>query len=632
MKSRQTEVPAIAAAKAGFSTATAYQIEADPRLPSNSQSDIDMEASGRNDPMATYDAFISYSHAIDKPIAAALQSVIQRLGKPWYRRRALRVFRDDTSLSATPSLWPTIQDALSQSRFLVLLASPEAASSPWVDDEVQFWTKHKDIETLMVALTDGELTWSKQYGGFLRPVGVPLPPALDGCVRSEPKWVDLRPYRHGANPKDSRFIDAGADFAAAIRGIPKEDLLSEEVRQQRRTLTLAWSAATLLLALTGAAGWQWREADGAKKVAQSQRNLAERNFGIAKSAADHVVFRLAHGLRNVPGMSVELVRQILDTAGTLMDQLADAAPDDLSLQNSRSAMLSEFAITYRRTGDFKRALETAEESLAAARKVVAADPANAEWQTSVAAKLDQVGQMQLAANEQAEALADFEESVAMTRKLAAADTQSVELQYDLSTRLMTLGEARLRAGNRVGAIEALSESLSITEQLVNADPLNPTRRRTLARVSVFLGDALLADRDRQAALEQYEESLQERRELARINRSDVELRSELYESLMKVGDLRVSLGQQPEALAAFEEGVGIMRELFSADQKNLQWRRRLLGSLYKVSTVSDPVRARAVLVEAVSIIEASERANERQLSEVGLVQDIREALADLPPE
>ncbi len=40
--------------------------------------------------MATYDAFISYSHAKDKPIAAALQSVIQKLGKPWYRRRALR--------------------------------------------------------------------------------------------------------------------------------------------------------------------------------------------------------------------------------------------------------------------------------------------------------------------------------------------------------------------------------------------------------------------------------------------------------------------------------------------------------------------------------------------------------------
>jgi hypothetical protein len=75
--------------------------------------------------MALYDAFISYSHVKDKPIAASLQSAIRKLGKPWYRRRALRLFRDDTSLSATPHLWPTIEQALGQSRFFLLLASPE---------------------------------------------------------------------------------------------------------------------------------------------------------------------------------------------------------------------------------------------------------------------------------------------------------------------------------------------------------------------------------------------------------------------------------------------------------------------------------------------------------------------------
>ena len=66
--------------------------------------------------MPVYDAFISYSHAKDKPIAAALQSVIQKLGKAWYQRRAARVFRDDTSLSATPHLWPSIENALSESQ------------------------------------------------------------------------------------------------------------------------------------------------------------------------------------------------------------------------------------------------------------------------------------------------------------------------------------------------------------------------------------------------------------------------------------------------------------------------------------------------------------------------------------
>jgi MTH538 TIR-like domain (DUF1863) len=116
--------------------------------------------------MLTYDAFISYSHAKDKAVAAALQAVKQKLGKPWYRRRALRFFRDDTSLAATPQLWSSIEAALSQSRYLVLLASPEAAASRWVCKEVGYWLEHKSVDTVLVALTDGVLIWDDAVGDF----------------------------------------------------------------------------------------------------------------------------------------------------------------------------------------------------------------------------------------------------------------------------------------------------------------------------------------------------------------------------------------------------------------------------------------------------------------------------------
>src|SRR5689334_10605706 len=104
--------------------------------------------------MALYDAFISYSHANDKVIAGALQSAVQKLGKPWYKRRALRVFLDNTSLSATPQLWPTIESALGQSRYFILLASPEAAASKWVNREVAHWLDNHSIETVLIGLTN----------------------------------------------------------------------------------------------------------------------------------------------------------------------------------------------------------------------------------------------------------------------------------------------------------------------------------------------------------------------------------------------------------------------------------------------------------------------------------------------
>ena len=171
--------------------------------------------------MALYDAFISYSHAKDKPIAAALQSVVQKLGKPWYRRRALRVFRDDTSLSATPGLWPTIEQALGQSRYLMLLASPEAARSPWVGKELAYWLEHKGTETLLIAVTDGELIWDNAAGDFAPRAEMPLPSVLAGRFVHEPKWVDLTAYREGANPRDAKFTEHAADLAAAVHGMPK---------------------------------------------------------------------------------------------------------------------------------------------------------------------------------------------------------------------------------------------------------------------------------------------------------------------------------------------------------------------------------------------------------------------------
>jgi len=78
-----------------------------------------------------YDGFISYSHAADGQLAPALQKALQRLAKPWFRRRSLEIFRDETGLSVDPHLWGAIVKALDDSEWFVLLTSPLAAQSEW---------------------------------------------------------------------------------------------------------------------------------------------------------------------------------------------------------------------------------------------------------------------------------------------------------------------------------------------------------------------------------------------------------------------------------------------------------------------------------------------------------------------
>ena len=188
----------------------------------------------------------------------------------------------------------------------------------------------------------------------------------------------------------AKFIEAGADFAAAIHGMPKEDLLSQEVRQQRRALALAWSAMAVLASLMAVAGWQWWEAETAKKVAvaaegvateqkvaaQKQRDIAERNFGIAQRASEDVVFGLAQALRFEANVSVHSRRVLLNTAQLLMDRLVEVSPNDVRVRHNRGAMFHEFAQTYLTVGDVDAASKAADDTLRIMRELFAADPDN----------------------------------------------------------------------------------------------------------------------------------------------------------------------------------------------------------------------------------------------------------------
>jgi len=240
----------------------------------------------------TYDAFISYSHAKDRPIAAALQSVMQSLGKAWWQRRKLNVFRDETSLTATPELWPSIENALIGSRFLVLMASPEAAAAKWVNLEVTTWLDHKGPlegpRTLLIALTGGDLVWDDQGRDFdWRLATMALPSALKGRWTSiEPLWIDLRSYREEpakARRSNKEFASRAGQIAARVQGVPLEDLLSEEVRNQRNALRLAVGQAAFCSSSP-------RQRQGLAISQRSDRIM--RSFGqsklLAKSARDYI--------------------------------------------------------------------------------------------------------------------------------------------------------------------------------------------------------------------------------------------------------------------------------------------------------------------------------------------------------
>ena len=251
----------------------------------------------------TYDAFMSYSHAGDGKLAPALQSALHRFARPWNRLRALRIFRDKTNLSVNPTLWSSIQAALDESAHFILLASREAAASPWVAREVEHWLQRQPVERMLIVLTGGSIVWNPASGSMEVDQTDALPPPLVKALAHEPLYLDLRWARDDVTLSLNHpgFRDAVAQLAAPLHGRSKDELVGEDVRQYRRTRRLAWSAATGLAVLailaTGAAiaAVQQRDtarAQRAEAVRQSRvslgRQLAAQSAAMLMQSPDQV--------------------------------------------------------------------------------------------------------------------------------------------------------------------------------------------------------------------------------------------------------------------------------------------------------------------------------------------------------
>jgi len=220
---------------------------------------------------AGYDAFISYSRREDGWLAPALQGGLERFAKPWYRVRGLRVFRDKASLAASPELWGSIEAALRDSHWFILLASPEAARSPWVDREVAWWLANKSADRILVVATAGRLWWDKQAGDWAE--GTPVPPSLRGVYRTEPLWADLTDVhagRRGVRVPDEDL----ATVAAPLRGVDRDTLIGEHLRQHRRTMRVVRSVIATLTALLAVAVAATVIAVGQRDDARTEARIA----------------------------------------------------------------------------------------------------------------------------------------------------------------------------------------------------------------------------------------------------------------------------------------------------------------------------------------------------------------------
>ena len=206
---------------------------------------------GSSETAYDFAAFISYKHVVSSDFARDFELAIKRFGRSPFQR-PLRIFRDEQYIVPGDDLGPTIDTALRSSEYLILLASPEAAASPWVRKELELWCGTLGrASRLLVVLTSGRIAVDENDATIDWSETDALPDLLQRHMAGLPVWADATAvveadHRRLENPAYQKVVTS---MAAALANIEPNKLIGREWQIRRRNIRLVATIAVVLACL-----------------------------------------------------------------------------------------------------------------------------------------------------------------------------------------------------------------------------------------------------------------------------------------------------------------------------------------------------------------------------------------------
>jgi tetratricopeptide (TPR) repeat protein len=589
-----------------------------------------------------YRAFISYSHAADKKLAPALQVALQSFGKSFFKIRALKVFRDGTDLRITPQLWPLIQEALRDSEFFILLASPDSARSEWVRREIDEWLTehHGDLSRFIIAITAGTIEWDARAGDFDWNQTDALPASLQEHFGHEPLYLDLRSVRTAADLslRNPDFLDSVVTIAATLYDKPKDDLVGAEIRRHRFVRAAVGVAMTLLLGLSAAAGAGFVTARREKKraeeaahraienqhVADRQRKIAvdskakatiaaakerearqraDRNREIANQQRDlavesftTLIFDAQDLLSEIPS-SRNVRKGLLKLAATKLEKV-DTSSQEVGAKVRRhgAVALAKLDDNMAELGDYAKALDHYGRALVQFKKLLAEKPTDINLRMSVWLALSKRGDMAAVETEFELAEQSYREALSIAEDLARSHTRREDLQRNLGLSYGKMGDTRRRDAEAVnghmvltGLAEARTywtRALTIFERLQKRHPKDTGLIHEYWVATSRLGDIHEGMKDT-AAAESYVRkaheivSLYDPTQLARGHAED------LASSMSRMSELELSKGDLVAARSYGEHARELLAIIQEYDQQDFEAAATLVLSLEQLGRIEE---------------------------------------------
>jgi len=564
-----------------------------------------------------YFAFLSYAHA-DSADADWLHQELERFRVPSslagrltangvIPKRLTPIFRDRHELAASHDLGAEIRQALELSRSLIVLCSPAAARSKWVNAEVDQFKRIHPEGCIIAAVVAGEPLASDIPG---REEEECFPPALVAKYnrrgkptgqRTEPLAADLREGKGGRRIGFLKIV-------AGILGVGLDDLVQREhLRRQRR---MAYIAAASLAGM-GVTSTLAVIAIQARDEAREQRGQAESLVGFMLGdlrekleplgrldTLDAVGSRALayYEKQDKSALSDEALAQ-RSKALTLMGEIANTRGDlDGALGRYREAMASTDELARRYPDEPQRLFDHAQNvfwvgeiaqqrgQTAAAEKamreykrlaenMVALDPNNRKWQLEVKYANTSLGVLVYERRQYAEASRLFQQSLRIVESLAAAEPANTDYKKSLVETLGWLSDSRFGEGLVDEATAARERQTSFLDGLIRQHPTDANFRQQAIPANRALGRLLASSGGSRQGIERLRKAVSTGEQLlaAEPNNSDtVEFTAGAHFDLARA---LITAGQYEDAAAQTRAGCVETNRLLSLDQKVSGWRR-----------------------------------------------------------
>ncbi len=510
----------------------------------------------------SYKAFITYSHS-DSKAAARLQRSLESfrvparlVGKPGshgpIERRIGTIFRDREELSAGANLSETLNDALERSEYLIVVCSPAARASRWVNLEIaQFRKTHRD-DRILCYIVDGEPLAANDPAtahlecfpaalGYLHAEG-------QGAPTVEPVAADRRDSGDGPRLAHLKIV-------SGLLGVGLDELVQRDAQRRNRRLVAATALSALGMIIMSALAFVAIEARSGEQMRRAE-------------AEDLIEFMLSD-LRDRLDAVGRL--DVLDAVGIkTIDYYSKVEPSQHteSSLGRRARAFHLLGEVDDLQGDIRGARDAFEMAYQSTAELLARAPDDGQRIFEHAQSVFWVGYLDWRLGDLANAETAFREYVALAEQLIRLDPENPDWSAEWGHSNINLGVYYFESGSARGSLDNFRTALSVFDELGKKDPHNSEWQRMRAQSLAWLADAsedagmLQAARQHRAAESAIYTTLLDR------DPGNREIQQALLVSQNAMADIAIAEGELETAVVVSQRARELADELLALDPEN----------------------------------------------------------------